>query len=543
MRIVLALLVVAFSLSASAQYCGTSSSASCTPDSSLSSPGLTDYHNFPCASQGIAFSETMQLYVPTTVTYLGYTVPVDSIKITSITNLPCGLCWSANKASLTYGANERGCINISGITTDSLGTYSLALTGIAYTGMGTFPGSLNTYWGNFYVFVKEPTAACNHAVTSLKTACNAPTPCTIIPQVIQTSPAPCTMTNTIALTVGAPYASQIWSCGVYTSIRSSFTWSSNLSQNVTLSVVDSAGCTGSIPLVMNYLGAFQPPQICYFTSDTSLPSANVIVACERNDIFQTASFYSVYVSDSGDFSAGHNLDSIPVSSQAIFRDSSIHRYYLLQAYLCGEMAPGLVYSEYSRLTVDSTSTGYPQLTWPLQLPVAYSSVYVMAREQGGSWQVIDSIFGINGTNLQVTYVDHYPTAAHMDYMLGYNLTNTCDPSRSVGKTVFTNAAKSVVRSALVTSRPSGPTSVSHVAAETFLDLYPNPVTGTLHIHLSGTPSPAIIAVYDMLGNVVYSAEVRTEQVDVDISGYAQGIYMVKASQQGKVIVIKKVIKD
>lgn len=531
----------------SAQYCGHSSSASCAPDSSLAAPGLTDYHNFPCVSSGVPFSENMQIYVPASITYNGFNATVDSVRIDSITNLPCGLCWSANKPSLTFAANERGCINISGTSTDATGTYALGLFGTAYTPFGAFAGSLNTFWGNFYVFVKQPAAACSHGVGTLLTACGGHAPCTFVPQVVQISPAtPCTNSSAITVGTAVPYQSQMWYLSNDTGFNSTFTWSNNPDPVLNLLATDTAGCTGKISLLMSNTGATVVPQICYFTSDTALTYPNVIVAAQRNDVFLTATSYVLYAANNASGNADTVIGTVSASQQAIFHDSVVHSYYKVAGNFCGGSNPSflytLAYGQYAALTVDSTTSGYPQLSWPLQLPVTYSSIYVLAREQGGAWQVIDSIFGITGTNLQVSYVDHYPTAQHMDYMLGYNLNNTCNPSRSGGKTVFTNAARSEVRSGLVTTRPAGPTGLDNVGALSYLEVYPNPTTGLLHIQ---TPpnSHVTLSLYDMVGNEVYRSEAQTEHTSIDLSGYAQGIYLVKATNQGHLVAVGKVVKD
>ena len=64
-------------------------------------------------------------------TYIG-THDLDSITINTIGNLPCGLCWSLNKASKTYAANEFGSLNITGTTSDAIGQYNLRLNITAY---------------------------------------------------------------------------------------------------------------------------------------------------------------------------------------------------------------------------------------------------------------------------------------------------------------------------------------------------------------------------------------------------------------------------
>ncbi|MCW3125976.1 MAG: hypothetical protein JWO03_1634 [Bacteroidetes bacterium] len=530
------------SLISEAQYCGTSGPSSCTSDSSLTTPGLTDYHNFPCVSQGIAFSETIQLYVPASVAFSGLTVPVDSIHIDSITNLPCGLCWSTNKASLTFSGSERGCINLSGTSTDATGTYSLGLYGTAYTAFGAFPGSLNTYWGNFYVFVKAPSDACSHGVGTLLAACGAHTSCTITPQVQQLIPvSPCgDGGDTAVFTLTAPYLSQVWMTPTDTFHTPTITVDTHTPQYMTLRVTDSALCTGTLTIFLNYTGGHLSPQICYFTTDTSLSRPNVVVAAQRNNIFHDIDYLGLYGS-----STGTNYDtmitSINPSLQAIFTDTVIYKYYALQGPAgCSTTTVGTGFVEYSRLTVDSNASGYPTLSWPLQFPITYSSVYVFARVPGGAWQVIDSIFGITGTNLQVTYVDQYPTSAHMDYMLGYNLNNACDPSRTANKTVFTNASKAQVRQALVTTRPAG---ISDLSTLPLIDIYPNPATDKINVLLHGVTDAVSIAIYDMTGKLTAGKEASIGQTAIDISALASGIYLLKATDHGRILAVKKIVKN
>ncbi len=532
-----------------AQYCGISGPSSCPPDSSLPTPGLTDYRTFPCVSRGVAFSSNIQLYFPDTVTYAGFTVSPDSVHIDSITNLPCGLCWSANKSSLTYNRLERGCVNISGTTTDSSGTYLLGMYGKAYLGGSPFPGSLGTFWANFYVSVKDAADPCSHSIGTLRSACGAPTSCTITPQVQQLAPTtPCGTGDSAVFIVTAPYLSQTWTN--LTTFDTAYTPSvtvPNLSPStLSLQVVDSALCTGTMYITVNSDGGHLAPEICYFTTDTTLPYPNVVVAVQRNNIFNTIAYCALYGSN-----VGNNYDtilsSINASLPAIFTDTFFYKYYGVESYFnCGSGSAYASFVQYSKLNVDSDASGYPRLTWPLQLPITYSSIFVLARPHGGAWEVRDTIYSVNATNFTITYVDHSPDSTQMDYMLGYNLDNTCDPSRSGSKTVFTNVTPTSVRQALVVAHPSGPNGITDADVQPSIELYPNPVIDILRIRLSGDTksTPVTIKMYDMLGHLAYTKDITVEQSAIDMSGYAHGIYTLKAYQHNdQLLSIKKIVKD
>lgn len=70
------------------------------------------------------------------------------MKIESVSNLPCGLCWVSSNAHDSYQANGGGCIVIQGTTNDAAGQYTLNITlSFDTSGNGTWTQtgvSLNT---------------------------------------------------------------------------------------------------------------------------------------------------------------------------------------------------------------------------------------------------------------------------------------------------------------------------------------------------------------------------------------------------------------
>lgn len=105
--------------------------AQCTPNAATGSPGLTpETDSLPCVEVGVPYDEVVYLEnfdnFTATVPVIGQvTVTVDSLRIDSITNAPCGLSYLTNKPSATYYAGETGCIAITGTSTENVGQYRL----------------------------------------------------------------------------------------------------------------------------------------------------------------------------------------------------------------------------------------------------------------------------------------------------------------------------------------------------------------------------------------------------------------------------------
>ena len=103
-----------------AQYCGTSGPTICTAESGLTVAGFyPPEDSLPCAIDGVFYDTVIQFHAPATA--IGYTI--QTIKIDSITNLPCGLCWGFGASNLSISGNATGCIRVQGTTYDNPGEY------------------------------------------------------------------------------------------------------------------------------------------------------------------------------------------------------------------------------------------------------------------------------------------------------------------------------------------------------------------------------------------------------------------------------------
>lgn len=166
-----AMLLVATCYTAQAQYCGHIGSGSgptiCTATTSLTVPGFSPpADSVPCAVRGVAYSQTVQVKMPNSVTQGGSTYRLKNIRIDSIGNLPCGLCWATNKSTNTFDSSEQFCLKVAGITYDNPGQFKLKIivTATVYIGIGTLTTSQQADASaaglNFWLRVQQANGTC-----------------------------------------------------------------------------------------------------------------------------------------------------------------------------------------------------------------------------------------------------------------------------------------------------------------------------------------------------------------------------------------------
>jgi hypothetical protein len=134
------LLLIAMVQIAQAQYCGSapygpSGSTICTAGTNLTAEGFSPpSDSLPCVVQGVFYDQTVQVKVPSTVMYSGFNVALTSIKIDTLSNLPCGLCWSTENSNNTFSGGSQFCLRVRGTSYDNPGQYNchIIVTGVAF---------------------------------------------------------------------------------------------------------------------------------------------------------------------------------------------------------------------------------------------------------------------------------------------------------------------------------------------------------------------------------------------------------------------------
>ncbi len=134
---------VMFSTNLNAQYCGNSGSTICTPGGTYNGLGFyPPYDSTPCVKIGVLYTHTLDMQIPDSVNYLGSPRKLNYVKVNSITNLPCGLCWSTDVANNTFNGNSTHCVHITGTSYDAPGQYKLNINIDAQASISGFPVTL-----------------------------------------------------------------------------------------------------------------------------------------------------------------------------------------------------------------------------------------------------------------------------------------------------------------------------------------------------------------------------------------------------------------
>ncbi len=166
-----ALFVAGFFMTSSAQNCAANGSGACTATGGPIEGGFGSMNNIPCAEQGVAYSHAVQFTMFTDFNFQGQQT-VDSIEFISISNLPCGLCWSVDQTDKRYTAGEDGCIKFTGTTSEAVGQYKLRISLKAWinnqdSGL-LIPSTLVDQTGTrLFIRVKAPAGQCPGVDTSV----------------------------------------------------------------------------------------------------------------------------------------------------------------------------------------------------------------------------------------------------------------------------------------------------------------------------------------------------------------------------------------
>ncbi len=216
------LLFSAFSFTVNAQYCGGSGTGVCTAPATLPAIGFyPPYDSLECAVIGTAYDETISFLAPTTVTQGGTTYNLNYIRVDTLGNLPCGLCWRMGNANNQISGGGTGCVRISGTTFDAPGQYKIRVIVTANVQVGPFPVNVANqnaeslgvkYWAR----VQSTNGSCPN-VDTLAVGNTATIPGSIATPSISGASAICSGASTNLSVTGGTYYAYKWSTGASTS--------------------------------------------------------------------------------------------------------------------------------------------------------------------------------------------------------------------------------------------------------------------------------------------------------------------------------------
>lgn len=98
------------------------------------------------------------------------------------------------------------------------------------------------------------------------------------------------------------------------------------------------------------------------------------------------------------------------------------------------------------------------------------------------------------------------------------------------------------RNALVACGCDVSTGIKTNGLSNALSVFPNPASDQLYINYTGNVSKALLQIYDMKGALVKQQTITSSAVTLDLSGFENGLYLLKLSD-GKNVITKKFLKD
>ncbi len=225
-----------------AQHCaGASGSTVCTANSSITTVGFfPPSDSLPCAVIGSAYDQIVQFHTPSTVTQGTSTYNLNWVRIDTVSNLPCGLCWRSGSSTNQINGNATGCIRVTGTTYDAPGQYKLHVIVSANVQIGIFPFTVGNQDAEalglrYYVRVADLSGNCA-PVDTLSAGRTATTGGSIAAATITGPSAFCSGGNATLSINAANYYAYKWSTGAITS-------SINVTAAGTYTVTAYAACT------------------------------------------------------------------------------------------------------------------------------------------------------------------------------------------------------------------------------------------------------------------------------------------------------------
>lgn len=137
--------IVAFGTAAYAQ--------TCTPDANLTDPGIypDSATGLPHATVGVAYSETIQIVMPTDTTtdvpgFGTLTLNINYFRADSVHGLPPGFDYACSPSNCEFPGGGNGCISLYGPALSSTGTYDLTVfvtPNLNHSLLGDFDGPVS----------------------------------------------------------------------------------------------------------------------------------------------------------------------------------------------------------------------------------------------------------------------------------------------------------------------------------------------------------------------------------------------------------------
>ena len=311
---------------------------------------------------------------------------------------------------------------------------------------------------------------------------------------------------------------------------------------VVYSYTDINGCTNSSSQSTTILAQPAPPNICEVTVDNL--GINNQVYWDKTQYTNVDSF--IVYRETG---AGYQrIGSLADSALSMFIDTAryiyfpntgdpnagTYRYKLQILDSAGHYSP---LSPFHNTIYFSKSFGtfawndYEIEGQPVPLPGLIT--YDLWRDDNstGAWHEINSVTGSQLTQTDVSWTAALDTTA--SYRVMTNWTIGCTPTR---------ASINTTRSNIKHPASMVPAGINQYELNQSVSVYPNPASNNVTIEISDLKlKGAIVRLFNIVGEVVYQAEIINSDSVIDVSSFAKGIYTIDIENNGNRVFKKLVV--
>ncbi len=293
-----------------------------------------------------------------------------------------------------------------------------------------------------------------------------------------------------------------------------------------VTVTDAPGCT-SVICDSVIVDAWAAPEICMVTVDTAT-NHNMIIW--NKPVTTGINFYMIF-RETNVTGVYNMIGTQPYSSFSTFIDVNSnasqqpYRYKLAINDNCGFTSLQSNYHQTLHLTISAGMGGAWNLNWNNYEGFAFSTYNIYRGTNNGNMVIINSV--ANNVN---SYTDLTPPGGTVVYMVEAVRPTPCNPTaKQLGfnESTISNIAN------------SGNIGIDEGNSNEFIQIYPNPASGNITITLSHAGLlNAEVEILNSLGQVLFrDIQSATTQM-IDISGFAQGVYLVRLKGNDKTGVIK-----
>jgi len=288
--------------------------------------------------------------------------------------------------------------------------------------------------------------------------------------------------------------------------------------NYILKVTDFTGC---ISFLEQDLLSNEPynPGICMVTVD-SLSENNVLV-WEKPPTVGNISHYNIYRECCLDGVANY-LTSVFYDSLSQFIDTICYPqttnwgYQLGVVDTCGVESIKSTFHRSIHLTSSLLPSNSIDLYWNQYVGFPYNKHYIYRNHPATGLVLIDSV-----DYLVTSYNDANPLFPILQntYLIEVLPPSTCTSSKAVDH----NTTRSNMG---IIGNGGGNPQIIYNNNNGLIKIYPNPTQNVLNIELEQIELPCTITLKDLQGRVVYSAEANSQKLELDLSSYESGIYLI-----------------